>query len=143
MRENSTETVIADFVDPPVLDEDDIRDYKPVVPELPESMKEETANIVVPKLIAEQINAAPSGVDILSACIDAAVFLCQKNVAYGDSALNPVRIFSKANPVEQIKVRIDDKLSRLINGGEFVGDDDAKDLLGYLILLFVAEARNK
>ena len=29
-----------------------------------------------------------------------------KNEAYGDSAVDPVRIFSKATPVEQILVRL-------------------------------------
>lgn len=38
--------------------------------------------------------------------------LLAKNAAYGNSALEPVRIFSKADPTEQIRVRIDDKLSR-------------------------------
>jgi len=45
--------------------------------------------------------------------------LLQKNEAYGDSALTPVRIFSKASPIEQLLVRIDDKLSRITKG---VGD---------------------
>ena len=42
--------------------------------------------------------------------------LVEKNAAYGDSALNPVRVFSKADPLEQLRVRIDDKLSRLARG---------------------------
>ena len=44
--------------------------------------------------------------------------LIAKNQAYGDSALNPVRIFSKADPIEQLKVRLDDKLSRIARGSE-------------------------
>lgn len=64
--------------------------------------------------------------------------LIEKNKAYGDSALNPVRIFSKAAPVEQIMVRIDDKLSRLARGAEYAGDDTVTDLLGYLVLLKIA-----
>ena len=32
-------------------------------------------------------------------------FLIAKNKAYGNSALKPVRVFSKASPVEQILVR--------------------------------------
>lgn len=57
----------------------------------------------------------------------------QKNAAYGDSALNPVRIFSKADPLEQLKVRIDDKLSRLARGAA-AGEDVIHDLLGYLVI---------
>jgi hypothetical protein len=72
-------------------------------------------------------------------CEAIAEFLCAKNEAYGDSAVNPVRIFSKAAPDEQVRVRIDDKLNRLIQGKSYVGDDDVKDLVGYLILLRVLE----
>jgi hypothetical protein len=68
--------------------------------------------------------------------------LIEKNIAYGDSALDPVRIFSKANPIEQLHVRIDDKLSRLMKGTEYVGDNDIDDLIGYLILLKVAKEKN-
>ena len=59
--------------------------------------------------------------------------LIAKNTAYGDAALNPVRIFSKADPREQLKVRIDDKLSRLARG-ELAGEDVIKDLIGYLVI---------
>jgi len=61
-------------------------------------------------------------------------FLIEKNKAYGNSALNPIRIFSKADPKEQLNVRLDDKLSRLYHGTGYHGDDDELDLLGYLIL---------
>jgi hypothetical protein len=65
--------------------------------------------------------------------------LIEKNRAYGDSALDPVRIFSKENAVEQIYVRIDDKLSRVQRGHEYPGDDTIFDLVGYLVLLLVAK----
>lgn len=68
--------------------------------------------------------------------------LINKNKAYGNSALTPVRIFSRANSMEQIAVRIDDKLSRLSRGHEYVGDDTLDDLIGYLMLLLVARKRN-
>jgi hypothetical protein len=68
--------------------------------------------------------------------------LKKKNAAYGDSALSPVRIFSKADPVEQILVRIDDKLSRLARG-HAAGEDVEDDLMGYLVLLKVAKMRRK
>jgi len=68
--------------------------------------------------------------------------LLSKNAAYGDSAVNPVRIFSKADTIEQIKVRIDDKLSRLARGSA-AGEDVEQDLLGYLILLRVARRLSK
>jgi hypothetical protein len=66
--------------------------------------------------------------------------LLEKNCKYGNSAINPKRIFSKQNPIEQIKIRIDDKLSRIENVGTKIdGEDTCKDLIGYLILLRVAE----
>jgi len=68
--------------------------------------------------------------------------LIAKNAAYGNSALQPVRLFSKADTVEQIRVRIDDKLSRL-QRGESAGEDVTFDLIGYLILLRVAEKAEK
>lgn len=67
--------------------------------------------------------------------------LIAKNRQYGNSALDPLRCFSKASAIEQILVRIDDKLSRLSRGGEnFDGEDTEKDLAGYLILLRVARS---
>lgn len=65
--------------------------------------------------------------------------LMQKNAAYGDSALSPLRIFSNADVVEQIKVRIDDKLSRIARGKAQVDNEDVLlDLVGYLVLLLAA-----
>ncbi len=69
--------------------------------------------------------------------------LIAKNKSYGDSALNPTRIFSKADTVEQLLVRIDDKLSRIQNGQSWPGDNDIEDLIGYLILLKIAKERNE
>ena len=68
--------------------------------------------------------------------------LIAKNQQYGNSALEPVRIFSKASTTEQIKVRMDDKISRLVRGnGE--GDEDAQaDLLGYIVLLKIAQSED-
>lgn len=67
--------------------------------------------------------------------------LLEKNASYGNSALDPVRIFSKADKVEQIKVRIDDKLSRLHSGKSDLGEDTVNDLIGYLILLKIAQRK--
>jgi hypothetical protein len=64
--------------------------------------------------------------------------LLDKNRKYGNSALEPKRIFSKADPIEQLKVRIDDKLSRIVAGTLGEDEDVVLDLLGYLILLRVA-----
>lgn len=79
---------------------------------------------------------------IWDVCNDMAWFLIDKNRAYGNSALDPVRIFSSSDNVEQLKVRIDDKLSRFARGGEFPGDNDIDDLIGYLVLLKIAKRDN-
>ena len=84
---------------------------------------------------------APSAFDILAACMEMAVFLISKNKAYGDSALDPVRIMSSADPAEQLRVRMDDKLSRLMRGNAD-GEDVIKDLVGYYFLMRVAEKRS-
>jgi len=47
-----------------------------------------------------------------------------------------VRIFSKATPEEGLRIRIDDKLSRIARG-DAAGEDTILDLAGYLILLRV------
>jgi len=65
-----------------------------------------------------------------------------KNAAYGNSALDPVRIFSKADAAEQINVRIDDKLSRIQRGSD-AGEDVDLDLIGYLVLRRIAKARDE
>ena len=80
--------------------------------------------------------------DINRVCNEIRDMLMQKNLSYGDSALNPVRIFSKADPAEQLRIRIDDKLSRFARGKSYPGDNDINDLIGYLVLLKIAKERN-
>lgn len=65
--------------------------------------------------------------------------LVEKNESYGNSALEPINVFSKASAVDQIKVRIDDKLNRLYHGKEYGDEDTVTDLLGYLVILKIAE----
>lgn len=83
--------------------------------------------------------SAPSGKKILDSCLEVAHMLIDKNISYGDSALNPIRIFSSADNKEQLKVRIDDKLNRVKNAKGFPGDNDIDDLIGYLILYKIAK----
>ena len=74
---------------------------------------------------------------IAEICNDIRDLLLTKNRAYGNSALNPIRIFSKADAKEQILVRIDDKLNRIKQGSDILDNDEdvIQDLIGYLILL--------
>jgi hypothetical protein len=88
--------------------------------------------------LKDLIKKAPAGQEIADACDEIKQLLLEKNVAYGNSALSPIRIFSKAETNEQLYVRIDDKLNRLKNNQSYPGDNDIDDLIGYLVLLKVA-----
>ena len=73
-------------------------------------------------------------------CKDLEDLLLMKNAKYGDAALEPLNIFSKAGAVAGIKVRIDDKLKRIQNAGLCDATEDTlQDLAGYLILLMIAK----
>lgn len=65
--------------------------------------------------------------------------LKEKNKKYGNSALHPVRVFSKADAKEQLKVRLDDKISRLVRGTGDDTEDVYLDLTGYLILYMILD----
>lgn len=76
---------------------------------------------------------------IASKCDELKDLLISKNLKYGDSALSPSRVFSKASSIEQLKVRIDDKINRIKNNGVLCDDEDTvMDLAGYLILFRIA-----
>jgi hypothetical protein len=74
-------------------------------------------------------------------CDNIKELLLEKNRKYGNSALNPVRVFSKSSSEEQLKVRIDDKLNRLMNQQSDDAEDTITDLIGYLILLKVKQIK--
>jgi hypothetical protein len=76
---------------------------------------------------------------IADVCNKIKALLLLKNKAYGDSALEPVRIFSKNDSLDGLLVRIDDKLSRIKNVGvsSNATEDTLMDLIGYLVLLKV------
>lgn len=67
--------------------------------------------------------------------------LLRKNVAYGSSVFEPMGIFAKGAALDQIHVRIDDKLARIARGHAIDGEDTTLDLAGYLILELVARER--
>jgi hypothetical protein len=76
---------------------------------------------------------------IQKACDSIKALLISKNEKYGDSALQPLGLFSKLNSAEAIKARIDDKLSRIANVGlSDATEDTLDDLIGYLLLLKIA-----
>jgi hypothetical protein len=75
---------------------------------------------------------------ITSECGLIASFLIAKNNAYGNSFAEPIQVFAKSSPLEQLNVRIDDKIKRLLNkdgaAKRKVKEDTELDLIGYLIL---------
>jgi hypothetical protein len=81
--------------------------------------------------------------DISTVCDEIKELLLDKNKKYGDSALNPVRIFSKCNSAEAILVRMDDKLSRIREMDPDDAEDVYLDLLGYLILYRVSQMQQR
>ena len=82
--------------------------------------------------------------EISLVCNQIKELLLEKNRKYGDSALTPSRIFSKADSIEQLLVRIDDKLNRIQKGAGLLATDEdiIQDLIGYLVLLKIAITRN-
>ena len=71
---------------------------------------------------------------------DVKELLLYKNLKYGNSALDPIRVFSRSDTTEQLLVRIDDKLNRIKHGENILYDDEdvIQDLIGYLILLKIS-----
>jgi len=65
-------------------------------------------------------------------------FLLYKNEKYGNSALDPIKIFNKNDKSQLITARIDDKLNRIKNSEE-IKKNDCIDLLGYLVLLSISK----
>lgn len=122
-----------------------------IAPSWADRHKEERRNCRVDKmsgstlvLLAEleevllEVDESPSGAEIVSECTRIMKMLLEKNRAYGDSAINPTRCFSKASAIEQINVRLDDKISRLMSAQPDETEDVELDLIGYLVLKQVA-----
>jgi hypothetical protein len=82
-------------------------------------------------------------IKIIATCDEISKLLVNKNRKYGNSAIDPIRIFSQADSEEQIKVRIDDKLNRIRNLQPDETEDTIDDLIGYLILLKIKRQENK
>lgn len=79
---------------------------------------------------------------IAAECDAVKELLLAKNREYGNSALEPVGVFSGLTAEQQIEVRIDDKIKRIQTtrrmSGARIHEDTEQDLIGYLVLLRVA-----
>ncbi len=82
--------------------------------------------------------------EIERVCDKVKELLLYKNSKYGDSALSPIRVLSNSSPVDQILVRIDDKLNRIKQGDGLLEKDEdvVLDLIGYFVLLKIALDRD-
>ena len=70
--------------------------------------------------------------------------LVAKNEKYGNSALEPIGVFSQLSAKSGLLVRIDDKLKRIKNGSLDNDDEDVvNDLIGYLVLLKIHANREQ
>ena len=78
---------------------------------------------------------------IIKKCEELKELLLEKNRKYGDSAINPCRVFSRASATEQILVRMDDKINRIKNRQNDEDEDVIKDLAGYCILYMIAKEK--
>lgn len=65
--------------------------------------------------------------------------LLYKNQKYGDSAINPKKIFYKGDSTNSILIRLDDKLGRVMsNTEEKPRVNDVADIIGYCTLLLIS-----
>lgn len=70
--------------------------------------------------------------------------LISKNQKYGNSAIEPLGVFSDLSPEEGIRIRIDDKLKRIKNGSLDHDDEDViNDLIGYLVILKILNKKDE
>ena len=74
--------------------------------------------------------------EILGAMTD---LLLYKNQKYGDSAINPKKIFYKGDSTNSILIRLDDKIGRVMsNPEEKPRVNDVADIIGYCTLLLIS-----
>ena len=94
------------------------------------------------KLFWKDLDSSPTQRKICETLEAMTDLLLYKNQKYGDSALNPIGIFTKHikgvdEKTASILVRIDDKLSRVKNA-DTLRTNDICNLIGYLTLLNIA-----
>lgn len=113
----------------PILIRDDKED---MLSDLEVIKKDILNNEILDKLPVNYIET-----QIRHTCEEIAELLVQKNKKYGNSALEPLGIFTNGDAITGLKYRIEDKLKRIKN---MKNDDEDTliDLIGYLILLKIA-----
>lgn len=112
----------------------------PIHPELgPDFSYNEALNA-----FAEALNGtspAPAANQIVQQVLQLGALLLKKNTAYGNSALEPISVFSHGlSAAARMAVRMDDKISRLARGLAD-GEDPLMDLAGYIVLHRIASVQ--
>lgn len=116
---------------------------KKVVP--PASVRDITMDTVAGMNLAELMSKSPWGDlpptqqkihEIMGAMKD---LLLYKNQMYGDSAINPKKIFYKGDSTNSILIHLDDKIGRIMsNTEEKPRINDVCDIIGYCTLLLIS-----
>lgn len=111
----------------------------------PASANEVSMEAVAGKNLADLMSKSPWGDlpptqqrihEIMGAMKD---LLLYKNQKYGDSAINPKKIFYKGDSTNSILIRLDDKLGRVMsNTEEKPRINDVCDIIGYCTLLLIS-----
>lgn len=92
----------------------------------------------------EKVHARPveplpeSARRIAKKCDQLKALLVEKNLAYGNSALDPISLFSKLSPAETMEAALDHKFSRIARGHEYRSENTLMDGAGYMILYMLA-----
>lgn len=112
---------------------------------LPASVNDVTMDAVIGKNLVDLMSKSPWGDlpptqqkihEIMGAMKD---LLLYKNQKYGDSAINPKKIFYKGDSTNSILIRLDDKLGRVMsNTEEKPRVNDVCDIIGYCTLLLIS-----
>jgi hypothetical protein len=111
----------------------------------PASVNDITMDVVTGMNLADLMSKSPWGDlpptqqkihEIIEAMKD---LLLYKNQKYGDSAINPKKIFYKGDSTNSILIRLDDKLGRVMsNTEEKPRINDVCDIIGYCTLLLIS-----
>ena len=111
----------------------------------PASVRDVTMDTVRGELFADLLSQSPWGDlpptqqkihEIMGAMKD---LLLYKNQKYGDSAINPKKIFYKGDSTNSILIRLDDKIGRIMsNTEEKPRVNDVADIIGYCTLLLIS-----
>lgn len=91
------------------------------------------------EFVKEKDKKTDSQEKIIEICDAMKDLLLFKNSRYGDSALNPKKVFYKGDSTNSILIRLNDKIGRIENRDtELPRVNDAADLIGYLVLLLIS-----